>query len=74
MTNETLTVADYKFDVLAVSLDRNHAVRILDRNRTAEDAKASMHMAVLRRGVETEFFAVVPAGSYADGQKWSGVE
>lgn len=49
------------FDVVAVNI-KTLAERFLDRNRTKEDAEAIVKIAVIRRGVEEEFFRTVPAG------------
>lgn len=57
------------FDVVAVNLDTSK-VRILDRNKTMENAEAIVKMAVMRRGVEDEFFAECPAGKFKDGDKY----
>ncbi len=40
--------------------------------KTLRDAEAIRDMAVIRRGVETEFFAEVRQGAYKDGDKWTG--
>ena len=47
------------FDVVAVNIETKGR-RLLDRAKTKEDAEASMMFAVVRRGVETEFYMVVP--------------
>jgi hypothetical protein len=52
------------FDVIATDI-RTRASRVLDRDMTYEDAEAYVRMAVMRRGVEEEFFSAVPAGSKA---------
>lgn len=57
------------FDVVAVNMDKS-TVRLIDRNKTRANAEAIEKMAVMRRGVEVEFFAVVPADDYKDGDKW----
>lgn len=61
------------YDVVAVRLDTG-AVRLIAEAKTLRDAKATVHMAVMRRGVETEFFVEVPAGSYQEGATWTGWE
>lgn len=58
------------FDVIAVSLEKPPTVRVLDRGLTQEDADATVRFAVIRRGVEKEFFAKVPAGKYKDGDTY----
>ena len=59
------------FDVVAVNFKSNH-VRILSTSRDGENADAIVTMAVMRRGIEEEFFGVVPAGMYKDGDRWHG--
>ena len=56
------------YDVVAVNNDL--ALRVMARDKTQENADAYVLMAVCRRGVDDEFFAVVPAGKYNDGDKW----
>lgn len=58
------------FDVVAVGIDSN-VVRLLDTGKTKENAEAIVKLAVMRRGVNEEFFAEVPAGKYRDGDQWS---
>jgi hypothetical protein len=50
------------YDVVAVDL-KTKAVRVMDRNLTLENAEAYVSMAVMRRGVDEEFFKAVPAGT-----------
>jgi hypothetical protein len=59
------------YDVVAVNPETNK-VRIMDTNKTHGDADACVKMAVLRRGVETEFFSEVIHGQYAEGDEWKG--
>ena len=61
--------AEELFDVVAVNLDTNR-VRIIASDKTQRNADAIETMAIMRRGVEDEFFAVTPAKSYSDGDKW----
>lgn len=62
---------DGRYDVVGVTIIGG-TVRIMDRDKTERTADAVMRMAVYRRGVEEEFFAVVPAGAYTDGDVWQG--
>lgn len=55
------------FDVIAVQIKAPYTVRIMDRNMTSENAEAYVKMTVIRRGVDDEFFKVVPAAKYRDG-------
>lgn len=54
------------FDVLAVSIETN-AVRLMAQNKDERNAEAIVEMAVIRRGVEEEFFTTAPTGKYKDG-------
>jgi hypothetical protein len=47
------------FDVVAVDLTTN-AERVMERGLTHKNAEAYVMMAVMRRGVEDEFFKAVP--------------
>lgn len=59
------------YDVVAVSL-ADHTVRLMDAKMTKPNAEAYVAMAVMRRGCDEEFFAEVPTGAYANGDKWEG--
>lgn len=61
------------YDVVAVDVD-TRGVRLLASGKKLPDADAIVCMAVMRRGVEEEFFFRVPAGSYKDGDQWRGKE
>lgn len=64
------------YDVVGVSLNGSRSpkgtVRIMATRETREEAEAFINMAVMRRGVEEEFFAKVPTGMYQDGDVWAG--
>lgn len=47
------------FDVVAINIKTGER-RILDTGKTRENADAIVMMAVVRRGVETEFYKMVP--------------
>ena len=49
------------YDVRAVNIETNEE-RIIANRMTVRNAEACMRMAVMRRGVEVEFFVVVPSG------------
>ena len=59
-------------DVLAVTIAVPHAIRIMARQKSPDNAEAFINMAVLRRGVDTEFYVMVPDGTYEEGEKWIG--
>lgn len=64
---------DALFDVVAVGLKTNK-VRMMAEGKTARNAEAIVNMAVMRRGVDEEFFSEVPAGRYKEGDEWRGSE
>jgi hypothetical protein len=47
------------FDVIAVNIATG-AERFIDQNKTRDNAEAIISMAVMRRGVDEEFFMAVP--------------
>ena len=57
------------FDVVAVEM-KSLRVRLIAEGKSERAAEGIVNMAVMRRGVEVEFFAEVPAGSYSDGDLW----
>ena len=57
------------YDVLAVDI-ATHKVTIIGSNKTERNAYAIETMAIMRRGVDSEFFVTVPAGKYSDGDEW----
>ena len=59
------------FDVIAVNLETVR-VRLIAEDKTERNADAIENMAVMRRGVEEEFFVTVPHGVYKDGDTWEG--
>jgi len=58
------------YDVVAVNM-ATQKVRVIHKNDSIENAQAVVEMAVMRRGVETEFFAEAEAGLYQDGDTWA---
>jgi len=61
------------FDVLAINM-KTGLVSIMAENKSERNAEAIETMAVMRRGVNDEFFATVATGLYKEGEKWNGVE
>lgn len=57
------------YDVVAVNMETNR-VRFMAEGKTLRNAEAIVSMAVMRRGVDEEFYAEVPAGSYKEGDVW----
>jgi len=61
------------YDVVAVNLETNketNKVRFMAQGKTLPNAEAIVSMAVMRRGLDEEFFAEVPAGKYQEGDSW----
>lgn len=65
------TTSSSLYDVVAVDF-KSSKVRIPSTSRDEANAEAVVAMAVMRRGVEVEFFGAVPAGMYKDGEEWHG--
>ena len=57
------------YDALAVNIETNK-VRIFGENKTLPNAEAISAMAVMRRGLDEEFYAEAPAGTYKEGDTW----
>lgn len=66
-----MKTSDQLFDVVAVNL-KDNTVRFFGEGETYQNADAIVKMAVMRRGLDEEFYAVVAAGSYKEGDKWHG--
>lgn len=62
---------DRLYDVVAVNIATS-IVRVMGTGKTKPNAEAYVAMAVMRRGVEVEFYSGVPVGAYVDGDKWDG--
>lgn len=60
-----------RYDAVAVDLTTNK-VRIMERNLDGPNVDAFCNMAVMRRGVQDEFFAPTTAGKYNEGDDWQG--
>lgn len=54
------------FDVVAVTIQTGR-MRILAERKTEDNAEAIVKMAVIRRGVEVEFYKTVPTGTVKEG-------
>lgn len=61
------------YDVVAVNI-KTGAVRLIAQGETNRNADAIESMAVMRRGVKEEFFSVVTANTYQDGDHWAGIK
>lgn len=60
------------FDVLEVKVADGYPVRVIATNKDEKNAEAIVSMAVHRRGIDGQFFTIVEAGKYADGDQWFG--
>lgn len=59
------------YDVVAVNIETKR-IRLFGERETLPNAEAIINMAVMRRGVDEEFYAEVPTGKYAEGELWTG--
>lgn len=62
-----------EYDVLAVNIATSK-VRFLAQGKDERNAEAIINMAIMRRGVDEEFYTEVPAGSYKEGDAYKGKE
>ena len=60
------------FDVVEVDME-TFKVGIMAEGKSARNADAIEFMAIMRRGVDTHFFAAVAAGKYREGDEWEGL-
>ena len=58
------------YDVIAVAII-DSKVRLLATNKSERTADAIVSMAIMRRGVDGEFFTEVPSGRYKDGDTYT---
>ena len=56
------------YDVVAVNI-KTQAERVMARNLTEANAEGFINLAVMRRGVDEEFYKPVPAGSAVNGRE-----
>lgn len=59
------------YDTLAVNIDTS-AVRFFGRGKNLRSAEAIVNIAVARRGLDEEFYVVVPHGMYKEGDTFNG--
>lgn len=59
------------FDTVAINRKTNK-VRIFERGKEYGNAEAIMKMAIMRRGLDEELYAVTTPGLYEEGDKWHG--
>lgn len=61
------------WDTLAVN-HKTDKVRMLGERKDKPNAEAIMNMAIMRRGCDEEFYVVVPAGLFHEGDTYGPVE
>lgn len=69
-----MNATDKLYDVVAVKIGGKNTVRFMAEGKTLPNAEAIVKMAVMRRGVNDEFYCEVPAGLYKEGERWEGRE
>jgi hypothetical protein len=67
-------MSEQLYDVVGVQIGGKSTVRMMAEGKTIPNAEAIVKMAVMRRGVNDEFFCEVPAGLYKEGERWEGRE
>lgn len=65
-------MSDQLFDVVAVNIETG-IVRMMAEGKTQPNAEAVVKMAIMRRGLDEEFYAEVPAGSHKEGDNYKRV-
>ena len=70
--NLELNIEPVTYDVAAVDIAPLTVTRILAEGKTEANASAVVRFAVMRRGVDTETYHLVRAGSYHEGDEWRG--
>lgn len=58
------------YDVVAVDLDTAKVSALFGERKSRAAAEAIVEMAVMRRGVDTQFYAEVPTGKFKVGDKY----
>lgn len=58
------------YDVVAVDMDTNKVASLFGEKKTLPNAEAIVKMAVMRRGVDGQFYAEVPAGKFKVGDDY----
>jgi hypothetical protein len=66
-------MAEQLYDVLAVNI-KSGLTRVVAESKSQRNAERIVEMAVMRRGVEEEFFAEAPAGKFRNGSVWKTEE
>ena len=54
-------------DVIEVQINEPHTVRVMESGLTERNAEAFIKLAVMRRGVDNQFYTTAPIRQYRDG-------
>jgi hypothetical protein len=65
------TEAPQLYDVVAVDISTGKVAALFGEGKTLRNAEAIVNMAVMRRGVEEQFYAEVLAGQFKVGDAYS---
>ena len=57
------------FDVIAVN-QKTRKIQFMAGAKTERNAEAIEKMAIMRRGLEEDFYLIVPEGTYKDGDTY----
>lgn len=68
-TTEEKTAPEQLWDAIAINIETGK-VRLFGERKTFQNAEAISKIAVMRRGVETEFYAEVHTGTYKEGDEY----
>lgn len=63
-------MTDKLYDVVAVSIATGKVVSLYGESKTAKNAEAIINMAVMRQGVNENFYAEVPANKFKIGDTY----
>lgn len=64
--------SNHLWDTLAVNIKTNKC-RLFGERKDKPNADAIMKMAIMRRGCDEEFYVVVPAGLFREGDEYEPV-
>ncbi len=71
--DNTKETSDGLFDVVSVRLC-SRCVGLIAQKKSKGEAQVVVGRMLARHGLEDEFFAVVPTGSYRDNDPWKGTD
>lgn len=58
------------YDIVAVNIDTSEVESLFGERKTLKNAEAIVSMAVMRRGLDEQFYAQVPTGRFKVGDKY----